>query len=572
MDKPQAPLDAPKVVRIGRVQLTLNVLLQVVVIVAIIAMANYLSVRHYRRFDLSRNQKFSLSEQTKAVLGGLTKPVQAIVFFAGEGEAEADCRRLLREYEFASKGKLTVEEVNPFQNLTRARELQTKYRFGANENIVILDTEGRSKFINSSDMGDFEQLDQMSQMMGRRPQMEAFKGEQLLTSALLELTEPKQNKVYILGGHGEYDFDVAQNKLFKELLSRQNLKVAALTLANVEKVPDDASVLAILGPRFDYSERDLSLLTDYWERKGRLFITLGPTGKKTALDAWLGERAVQPMGDSVVRVVNLGGITGMMELEGIVSGGSPITKTLEDVGVVMVGATQSLKTDPTRETTAQVKVTPLMSAPEGFWGDAEYEGDRKSVPLFDPKKDNAAPLTLAVSVEKGASRDPNVKLDTARLVLFGNGDLVSVEGFQAGPVAIDLTTNAFNWLLNRDSLIAIAPKPKQNIAIALSETQMFSLAKWVTLYIPVFVALFGLYYLWARSGKSVLKLTVAVASFFVAGWLVWRGLLGYLGTPEGKAISRESLVLVGAVTIVGVLAFLLQKTSRPRPQQPQQQG
>ena len=87
MEKKQAPLDAPKVIRIGRVQLTLNVFVQAVVVLAIVAMANYLSIRHYRRFDLSQNQKFALSPQTKAIVGGLAKPLQAIVFFAGAAES-----------------------------------------------------------------------------------------------------------------------------------------------------------------------------------------------------------------------------------------------------------------------------------------------------------------------------------------------------------------------------------------------------------------------------------------------------------------------------------------------------
>jgi len=169
-------------------------------------------------------------------------------------------------------------------------------------------------------------------------------------------------------------------------------------------------------------------------------------------------------------------------------------------------------------------------------------------------------------VEKGASRDPNVKLETARMVVVGNGDLISVQGLQAGPAALDLATNAFNWLLNRDSLIAIPPKPKQNVQISLSETQLLDIAKWVSLYIPLIVALFGLYYLWARNGKSVLKLTMTVAFSFVLCWGIWRGLLWYLGTPEGKHFSRESLIFVGAVLVVGTIALVLQKSLRRKPQ------
>jgi len=45
--------------------------------------------------------------------------------------------------------------------------LQTKYKFGANENIVILDIDGKSKFVNAADMAEFEMPDQMSMMMGQ---------------------------------------------------------------------------------------------------------------------------------------------------------------------------------------------------------------------------------------------------------------------------------------------------------------------------------------------------------------------------------------------------------------------
>ena len=79
------------------------------------------------------------------------------------------------------------------------------------------------------------------------------------------------------------------------------------------------------------------------------------------------------------------------------------------------------------------------------------------------------------------------------------------------------------------------------------DDEFFSIAKWVTLYIPLIVGLFGLYYLWARNGKSILRLTVTVAFTFVCAWLLWRVLLRYLGTPEGRQISWDSLIFVGAI-------------------------
>ena len=70
------------------------------------------------------------------------------------GEVEQDARALLREYEFAAGGKLSIEDVDPEVNFARARELQTKYKFMDKENIIILDYDGRSKFINSVEMSE----------------------------------------------------------------------------------------------------------------------------------------------------------------------------------------------------------------------------------------------------------------------------------------------------------------------------------------------------------------------------------------------------------------------------------
>ena len=229
----ESPAAAPKTVTIQRFQIGLNVLIQVCVVTLIIVMLNYLSFRHFKRWDYSRDKKFALSSQTNNLLGHLKKPVRAVIFFSGAAEIVPDLQALMREYEFASKKKFTAEYVDPYRSLTRAQELQTKYKFGANESILILDYDSRSKFVNAADMVDVEQPDQMSMMAGQtQPRIKAFKGEQAITSALLELTEGKPNKVWLTGGHGEPDIKSPDLKLFAESLQRQNIEAATLNLLN----------------------------------------------------------------------------------------------------------------------------------------------------------------------------------------------------------------------------------------------------------------------------------------------------------------------------------------------------
>src|SRR5688572_17547844 len=234
MANPSTPDAAPKVVKIQRFQIGLNVLLQTLIFFGIVVMLNYMSFRHFKRWDFSRDHKYELSSHTRNLLKKLKKPVKAVIFFSSAAEIAPDVTGLLREYEFASDKKFKTEVVDPYRNLTRAQELQTKYKFGANENILILDIEGKSKFVNAADMAEFEMPDQISMMAGQtQPRVTAFKGEQAITSALMELVDGKANKIYFVGGHGEPGLETPEMKVFTESLKRQNIQIAPLTLLNV---------------------------------------------------------------------------------------------------------------------------------------------------------------------------------------------------------------------------------------------------------------------------------------------------------------------------------------------------
>ena len=550
-----------KALRVGRLEVGFNIIFQLILVLAGLVMLNWLGNKYYARMDWSRGKNITLSPQTKAVLRGMEKQVQAIVMFANVGEPEADAQALLREYQIAARGKLTVEEVDPYANLARAKDLQAQYKFGGNENVVIFEYDGRHKFVNSTDLAEMEQMDQMAMMMSRRqPQMIGFKGEQVFTATLIELTETKQNKVYFIAGHGEYDGASRDLAGFREFLTRQNLKSETVKLADVDKIPDDASLVAILGPKFDFSERDLKLLSEYWEKKGRIFVGTGWTNGKTPnLSEWLGASGVHPQNDAVIRVVSLGNLAGMQPLEAIIVGkASPITKDLDGVGTEMFGPTQSLSLDRNLEKAAQLHLTELLAAPAGFWGETEYNpGDRTTVPMFDPKKDHVGPLTLGAAVERGGSADPKVKLETSRLVVFGNGDFLSDKGLQIGQASLDLALNSVNWLLNRDNLISIPPRVKEKQSLKLTDAQVSTIRWWVMVLIPLMIAVFGLYHLMWRSGKNVFALTLWLAAAFLIAVALWLALQWQLGLWKPTIrMSAGFWIAISVAVAIGVAAAI----------------
>ena len=334
--------------------------------------------------------------------------------------------------------------------------------------------------------------DQSGMMYGQPPQLKAFKGEQALTGAMLQVIENSQSKLYLLGGKGGPELKGEELSTFKTYLERQNIKFDALNLMNVDKVPDDAKALFLLGARYDVTDRELKILRDFWEKKGRLFIALDPSAATPKLAAFLAELGVSPQNDRVLRTVALGPVTGIVrEVVGVFSDSSEVTKRLKGVETMFMGDTQSLVTGQA----AGSKTVPLISAAEGFWGETKYENLRETGVAFDPKEDHGPPLQVTVSMEKGALPDQRVQVDSSRMIVVGNSAFVTNDALTEAN--IDFALAGLNWLLSREELIGIAPKESKAFTLNLTDEQVRNIALLSLGVIPAAVAVIGIA-AWAR--------------------------------------------------------------------------
>ncbi len=487
-----------------RFAIGVNVVVQVFIVMFIVALINFISFRRFVRWDFTRDQKFALSTQTKNLLGTLQKPVKAIVYFAGGGAAgqiAPDVMTLLKEYEYASHRKLSAEIVDPYRNLSRAKELAEKYRFAGEENIVILDYDGKSKFVNAQDMVE---MDQMNPMMPVAPQVRGFKGEAALTAAILELVEGKPQKLYLTTGHGEPDVALGGRPekpddvtVLGEYFKRSNIKFDKIKLLDVERVPEDATALVVFGPRQDLSEREIELLDNYWRNKGRILVMLSGT-KTPRLNAWLTNAGVKPGEGRLLRTVTVMNMVNgqrdtrvMASVEGLFDpSGGMVTKELAGENAFFFGASVPLELDRTKTTTDQIQITELATVGKEFW--AELDGTvGPAIPSRDPAREKEGPFTVAVALEKGAMQ--GVKVDTARMIVVGNAGFLTDGGLSQFDMGLEFGLNSVNWLLNREqgAGVGIPPKEKKLVALTLDEDKLRKLAYAVVLGLPGIVAAFG---------------------------------------------------------------------------------
>src|SRR5437763_6877606 len=244
--------------KIGRVRIGLNVVVQVVLILFLAAMVNSLAFKHYKRWDFSRDQKYALSDKTKRFLDTLKGKMRITVFFSPSTPITADVQNLLTEYQYAGKGKIDIEHIDPDRNLSRAKELFDKYKVVTDESLLVLDYDGRNKTVKASEMAD---VDQSGMAFGEGPRVAAFKGEQAITSAMMDLVEGKKNVLGYIVGHKEPPLKAESPvSVLKTFIENENIRFQELDLFDVDAVPAEMKAIVIIGPQYDFSGREMKLL------------------------------------------------------------------------------------------------------------------------------------------------------------------------------------------------------------------------------------------------------------------------------------------------------------------------
>src|SRR6266403_309871 len=484
--------------KIGRVRIGLNVVVQIVLVLFLAAMVNSYAFKHYVRWDFSRDQKYALSDKTKRFLDSLKGKMRITVFFSPNTPITSDVQNLLTEYQYAGKGKIDVEQIDPERNLSRAKELFDKYKVVTDESLLVLDYDGRNKTVKASEMAD---VDQSGMALGEGPRVAAFKGEQAITSAMMDLVEGKKKILGYVTGHKEPSLSEGTSPIsvLKTFIENENIKFQELNLLDLDVIPADVKAVMIVGPQYDFSDREMKLLGDFWDKQGRILLLLDPAAKTPRLRGFANELGVKMNDDRLMAFLR----TGIQELaltrdvQARFLGDSPITKRLADARALFLGGTSSITVGPDRVRAANIRVEQLIQAEKGYFAEKDYNTDDQVKLQADAKQSNAS-LTIGAAVEKGGSADQRVQVNSSRLVVVSNASFVQDNAITQDQQGLDFVSGSVNWLLSREQLIGIAPKVPKPLTFNLNEEALRRL-RWILLvFIPLVPAAIGTMVWWQR--------------------------------------------------------------------------
>jgi hypothetical protein len=484
--------------KIRRVRIGFNVLAQIMLVLFLVAMVNSIAFKHYARWDFSRDQKYALSDKTKRFLEAIKGKMRITVFFSPNTPITADVQNLLTEYQYAGKGKIDIEHIDPERNLSRAKELFDKYKVVTDESLLVLDYEGRNKTVKASEMAD---IDQSGMALGEGPRVTAFKGEQAITSAMIDLVEGKKKTLGYILGHKEPPLSEGSTiSVLKTFIENENIQFQELNLFNVDAIPAEAKTVMIIGPQYDFSDREMKLLRDFWDKQGRILFLLDPAAKTPKLDGFLNELGVKVNDDRLMVFLR----TGIQELaltrdvQAHFVGDSPVTKRLADVRALFLGGTSSLTLEPDRVRAANIRVEPLIQAEKGYFAETDYNTDNQAKLQADAQRNSNAPLTIGAAIEKGGSADERVQVNSSRLVVVSNATFVQDNAVTQDQQALDFISGSVNWLLSREQFIGIAPKISKPLTFSLNEDALRRLRWIVLIFMPLIPAAIGTMVWWQR--------------------------------------------------------------------------
>ena len=336
-----------------------------VLVVAIVCLLSFLNLRHNRRIDLTENQLYSLSSQSRKVVEALEGEIRIVGFFQDEIQAQV-FEELMQQYRYVST-RVNFEVVDPQKEPSRVA------RF------------------------DVERFGQVAVAGGARTEIVDDFDEAKITNAIIKVTREGQKIVYFLTGHGERSLEEAGPdglSQVKEAVERQNYVVRSYNLAQENALPENPAVLIAAGPTVSFLPNEVRLLREYLEGGGKLLLMLDPR-TRFSMDDLLGEYGLGVDGNVVIDASGVGQLFGLGVAAPIVSSYETHSITDELRGVMtFFPMAQSVKVT---DSSLGYNSSKLFSTSARSWGETDLEGNQAA---FDEDKDIQGPLALAAVAVK----------------------------------------------------------------------------------------------------------------------------------------------------------------------------
>ena len=436
------------------------------VVIAIVTVANVLSNRYSKSYDSTSNKRYSLSDQTDKIVKGISQPINITYYDKTSGFQGA--KDLLDRYASLNP-KVHLQYVDTDKNPMAARAAGV--------------TKTGTTVVQ----------------IGAKSETAKTVTEEEVTGAFIRDLKSNTRNVCFLTGSGERQIDDADRaglSHFKDLLSKDEYTSKSINLLEKAEVPSDCTVLVVGGPKNDYQQPEVDAIKKFVEGGGRAMFLLDPPlkiGRPTAenepLDNLLQSWGVTPEKDLIIDQSAVGQLMGTGPAVAIVMNYDP-HPIVNDLKGSATGF--PLARSLTIKNTDKSTVQKLFESSDSSLATSKLDSAKLSVNPSDPAN-KRGPLTLAAAGTYNTGKENS----EGRFVVVGSSEWAanSFIGFNDNS---DLAMDAMNWLSSDEDLISIRPKPPEDRKVNMTTAQF----NWVRLssqfLFPGALLLAGLSVWWRR--------------------------------------------------------------------------
>ena len=437
----------------------------IVIVLAILVVLNFLANRYNKSYDTTSNKRFTLSDQTAKIAGGLKQNV--VISYWDQPAKFTQARDLLERYKNLST-KIDVQYNDVDKNRLQAKAAGV--------------TAIPAIFVQS----------------GERKQEAKSLTEEEVTAAIVRAIKVGQRTVCFTTGSGEHAMDDATSRdslsRAKELIEKNNYKTEVLKLVEKREIPTDCTIIVVAGPKHDMVAPEVSALKDYVEGGGRVLFMLDPPLKLASqeidenaamvsvLEGW----GVVLRKDLVLDLSGLGQLYNLGPEFPLVTtyDNHPIVSSVKE-SATGFPLTRSLEV----KTADKVMVEKLFETSENSFATLNLASGE----IRPSKDDLKGPFTLGVAGTYTTGKENGKGL----FIVVGTSGWI-VNGFLPFNGNRDLLISMLNWLSSDSDLTPIPSKEPEDRRLNMNQRQMSLLFYESVLAIPLLVVVVGISVWWRR--------------------------------------------------------------------------
>jgi len=221
---------------------TTNAIIYAVIVISIIGVLNFIAAKQTTQWDLTKNKRYTLADQSVKLLKSLKEDITVLLFYSDlDKPMLAD---LLKQYNYNNE-KFKFE----FVDLNKKPHIAEQYQVKAPRTAIL-------------------------KYKGQVEKLYGMFGEQEFTNALIRVSRGGKKSIYFLTGHGEADPDGMDAKgmsAIKTGLADLNFNVSKLNLMEKQEVPKDCQTLIVAGPVTELMAPEEAAITKYLNEGGHAF-------------------------------------------------------------------------------------------------------------------------------------------------------------------------------------------------------------------------------------------------------------------------------------------------------------